>query len=139
MGFCAFLEDHKNAQNPTRNFQKCTTLYQELTTMHKIPRGTSKYAQNPTRIFQKCTKSHGFCAYLEVPRGILCIFVSSSYNVVHFWKFLVIFCAFLEFPHGKGYTCPFDPFTLSSIGHLNQSLLIVEIAKIKYVKNHIIS
>ena len=48
----------KNAQNPTRNFQKCTTLYEKLTTMHKIPRGTSKYAQNPTRIFQKCTKSH---------------------------------------------------------------------------------
>jgi hypothetical protein len=56
----------------------------------------------------------GFCAYLEVPRGILCIFVSSSYNVVHFWKFLVIFCAFLEFPHGKGYTCPFDHFTFFS-------------------------
>jgi hypothetical protein len=44
--------------NITRNFQKCTTLYEELTKMHKIPRGTSKYAQNPTMIFQKCTKSH---------------------------------------------------------------------------------
>jgi hypothetical protein len=21
------------------------------------------------------------------------------------------FCAFLEFPHGKAYTCPFHPFT----------------------------
>jgi hypothetical protein len=56
----------------------------------------------------------GFCAYLEVPRGILCIVVSFSYNVVHFWKFLVGFCAFLEFPHGKGYTCPFDPFNFFS-------------------------
>ena len=53
----------------------------------------------------------GFCAYLEFPHGILCIFVSSSYNVVHFWKFLVGFCAFLEFPHGKAYTCSFHPFT----------------------------
>ena len=53
----------------------------------------------------------GFCAYLEVPRGILCIVVSFSYNVVHFWKFLVGFCAFLEFPHGKAYTCSFHPFT----------------------------
>jgi hypothetical protein len=44
----------------------------------------------------------GFCAYLEVLRGILCIVVSFSYNVVHFWKFLVGFCAFLEFPRGKG-------------------------------------
>jgi hypothetical protein len=31
----------------------------------------------------------GFCAYLEVPHGILCIF----------WKFFVGFCAFLEVLH----------------------------------------
>ena len=47
----------KTAQNPTRNFQKCTKWYEELLKMHKIPWGTSKDAQNPTRNFQKCTKS----------------------------------------------------------------------------------
>jgi hypothetical protein len=51
--------------------------------MHKIPPGSSENAQNPMRDF------------------------------VHFWKFLVGFCAFLEFPHGKAYTCPFHPFTFS--------------------------
>jgi hypothetical protein len=49
VGFCAFLEvPHvilcsfgssysKNAQNPMRNFQKCTKLYEELPKMHKMP------------------------------------------------------------------------------------------------------
>jgi hypothetical protein len=40
----------------------------------------------------------GFCSLLEVPRGILCIFGSSSCDLVQFWKFLVGFCAFLEVP-----------------------------------------
>ena len=31
----------------------------------------------------------GFCAYLAVPHGILCIFESSSWDFVHFWKFLM--------------------------------------------------
>ena len=44
--------------NPTRNFQKCTKSHEELSKMHKIPRGTSKNAQNPMRNFQICTKSH---------------------------------------------------------------------------------
>jgi hypothetical protein len=28
----------------------------------------------------------GFCAFLEVPHIILCIFGSSSWDFVHFWK-----------------------------------------------------
>jgi hypothetical protein len=63
--------------------------------MHKIPRGTSKNAQNYMRKFQKyyLRVPHGIVYIFEVPRGILCIFGISSYNFVHFWKFLVGFCA----------------------------------------------
>jgi hypothetical protein len=39
-------------------------------------------------------------AFLEDPRGILYTFGSSSWDFVHFWKFLISFCAFLEVPHG---------------------------------------
>ena len=46
----------KIAQNPMRNFQKCTKWYEELPKMYKIPWGTSKYVQNPTMILRKCTK-----------------------------------------------------------------------------------
>jgi hypothetical protein len=54
LGFCAFSEDphwicalfevnHEIfAQNPTRNFKKCTKLYEEIPKMHKITQGTSK-------------------------------------------------------------------------------------------------
>jgi hypothetical protein len=60
----------KNAQNSTRNFQKCTNLYEELPKMHIIPRGTSKYAQIPTRNFQKCTKSHDWLRIMhKIPWG----------------------------------------------------------------------
>ena len=38
----------------------------------------------------------GFCSYLEVSPGILCIFGRSSLNFGHFWKFLMGFSAFLE-------------------------------------------
>ena len=63
----------------------------------------------------------GFCASLEDPRGILCIFShgilcifgSSSWDFVYFWKFLMGCCAFLEVPHGQAYTCPFHSFTFS--------------------------
>jgi hypothetical protein len=48
----------ENAQNPRKNFQKCTKSNEELPKMHKITGEASKYAQNPTRIFRKCTKSH---------------------------------------------------------------------------------
>jgi hypothetical protein len=41
----------------------------------------------------------GFCAYLEVSLGNLCIFGSSSWDFGHFWKFFVGFCAFLEVLH----------------------------------------
>jgi hypothetical protein len=41
----------------------------------------------------------GFCAFLEDPGGILCIFGSSSSDFVNFWKFLMEFCEFLEVPH----------------------------------------
>jgi hypothetical protein len=42
----------------------------------------------------------GIVYILEVPPGILCTFVSSSWDFMHFWKFYVGFCAFLEVPHG---------------------------------------
>jgi hypothetical protein len=42
----------------------------------------------------------GFCAFSEDSGGILCIFGSSSWDFVHFLKFLVGFCAFWEVPHG---------------------------------------
>jgi hypothetical protein len=78
-----------------RKFQKCTKCNEELPKMHNIIWGTYKNAKHPMRKFQICTKSHenlpkmhkiswltwnnaGFCAYLEVPHGILCIFGSSS-------------------------------------------------------------
>ena len=54
---------------------------------------------------------HGIVYILEVPHGILCIFERSSWDIVHIWKFLVGFCAFLEFPHGEEYTCSFHSFT----------------------------
>jgi hypothetical protein len=41
----------------------------------------------------------GFCAFLEDPGGVLCIFGSSSWDFAHFWKILVGFFAFLEVPH----------------------------------------
>jgi hypothetical protein len=36
------------------------------------------------------------CAYLEVPHGILCIIRSQSWDFVHFWKILVVFCALFD-------------------------------------------
>jgi hypothetical protein len=54
----------KNAQNPMRNFQKCTN------SQEKLP------------------------AFLEVPHVILCSFGSSLWDFVHFWKFLVGLCIF---------------------------------------------
>jgi hypothetical protein len=45
----------------------------------------------------------GFCAFSEDNRGILCIFGSFSFDFVHFWKFLVEFCAFLEVTRGIVY------------------------------------
>jgi hypothetical protein len=42
----------KNAQNPTRNFQKCTKSQEKLPNMHKIPRGSSENAQNLIMNFQ---------------------------------------------------------------------------------------
>jgi hypothetical protein len=36
----------------------------------------------------------GFCALFEVNHGILCIFRRSSWDFVHFWKFLVGLCIF---------------------------------------------
>jgi hypothetical protein len=126
-------ETSKYAQNHTRIFRKCTKSHEELPKRHKIPHRTSINAQNLTRIFRKCRfcafsedprgilcifgsfsqdcaylrVPHGIVYILEVPRGILCIFGISSYNFVHFWKFLVGFCAFF--------------------------LLAVEIVKIKYM------
>jgi hypothetical protein len=53
MRFCAFSEDPGGilcifgAQNPTRNFQKCTKSNEELPNMHKIPSGSSENAHNP--------------------------------------------------------------------------------------------
>jgi hypothetical protein len=66
---------------------KYTHSHVDLPKMHKIQRGTSKKAQK-------------FWEFLEVHRGILCIFVSSSRDFVQFWMFLVGFCAFLEVPRG---------------------------------------
>jgi hypothetical protein len=48
----------KKAQNPTKNFLRCTLSHEELPKMLKIQRVTSKNAQNPRRNFQICTKSH---------------------------------------------------------------------------------
>jgi lysozyme family protein len=93
MKSCTFSEDPP--QNPTTYSQ-----------IYTIPRGTSKNAQNPRKNFQICTKSHrdlpkmhkipwilvGFCAYLEVSRGILCNLRSSSLDFVHLCKFLMGFC-----------------------------------------------
>jgi hypothetical protein len=42
----------KNAQNPTRNFQKCPKSQEKLPNMHKIPRGSSENAQNPMIYFK---------------------------------------------------------------------------------------
>jgi hypothetical protein len=60
-----------------RNLQKCKTSHEEIPNMHKIP----------------------LCAYLEVPHGICAFFGSSSWDFVHFGKFLMGFCAYLEVPH----------------------------------------
>jgi hypothetical protein len=49
----------------------------------------------------------GFCAFSEDPGGILCIFGSSSWDFVHFRKFLLGFCTFLEvWGTSKMYTIP---------------------------------
>jgi hypothetical protein len=42
----------KNAQNPSRNFQKCPKSQEKLSNMHKIPRGSSENAQNPMNDFK---------------------------------------------------------------------------------------
>jgi hypothetical protein len=47
-----------NAQNPMRNFRKCTKSHDDLLKMHKIPWLTSNNAQNPTSNFHKCKQSH---------------------------------------------------------------------------------
>jgi hypothetical protein len=80
----------------------------------------------------------GFCAYLEVPHGILCIFEnhrgilctfgSSSWDFVHFWKFLISFCAFLEVPHGILYI-----FGISSWQTIHVSILSFHFFSTKYV------
>ena len=60
----------KTAQNPMRNFQKCTKSNEELPKMPKIPGETSKYAQNPTSIFRKCAKSHYWLQIMhKIQRG----------------------------------------------------------------------
>jgi hypothetical protein len=90
MGFCAFLE------------VLCGILClfgEELPKRHKIPHRTSKNAQNPMRNLQKCTKSNEEHPK-KVPHGILCIFGSSMWDFVPFWKFLMGFCAFLQDPGG---------------------------------------
>ena len=69
----------------------------------------------------------GFCASLEDPRGILCIFShgilcifgSSSWDFVYFWKFLMGFCVFLEVPHGM--LCIFESSSWTSV-HMSISL-----------------
>jgi hypothetical protein len=87
---------------------KYAQSYEELPKMHKIPRGTSKYAQNPRRNFQKCTKSHEELPKLNnITWGISKKVQNPTMN------FQKGFCAVLEFPHGKAYTCPFHPFTFS--------------------------
>jgi hypothetical protein len=45
----------------------------------------------------------GFCAFLEVPHGILCIFRSSFWDFVHYSKSIMGFCAFSEDPCGMLY------------------------------------
>jgi hypothetical protein len=69
MGFCAFLEDPggvlcifgSSSWDFTHfwkflvgfcAFQKCTKSHEELTNVHKIPRGSSKNAQNPMIDFE---------------------------------------------------------------------------------------
>jgi hypothetical protein len=69
VGFCAYLEvpsvilelpeinkiprgTYKIAQNPMRNFQRCTKSHKKLPNMHKIPRGSSENAQNPMIDFE---------------------------------------------------------------------------------------
>ena len=42
----------------------------------------------------------GFFALMEVPRGILCIIRSQSWDFVHFQKIIVGFCALFEVIHG---------------------------------------
>ena len=45
----------------------------------------------------------GFCAFLEVPRWILCIFRSSFWDFVDYSKLIMGFCAFSEDPRGMLY------------------------------------
>jgi hypothetical protein len=79
---------YKNAKHPMRKFQICTKSHENLPKMHKISWLTWNNAQNPMicAFFGSSSWDFvhfgkflmGFCAYLEVPRGILCIFRSSS-------------------------------------------------------------
>jgi hypothetical protein len=99
----------------------CTKSNVELPKKRKITGEASKYAQNPTSIFRKCTKSHDwlqimhkiprwssenaqdlllwFCAFLEVPRWILCIFGRST------WE-----CVYLRGPRGIVYILEVPPW-----------------------------
>jgi hypothetical protein len=52
----------------------------------------------------------GICAFFEVPHGILCIFGSSLWDFVPFWKFLMGFCAFLEDPASENAQNPMIDF-----------------------------
>jgi hypothetical protein len=86
VGFCELFEvnhgilcifrrsswDFVHAQNPTRFFRKCTKSHEELPKMHKIPGETSKIFVSSSRDFvQFWMFLVGFCAFLEVPRGIV--------------------------------------------------------------------
>jgi hypothetical protein len=61
----------------------------------------------------------GFCAFLEVPHGILCIYGRPWWDFVHIWKFLMGFSALLEVPRGifcifGSSSCDFVQFLSSS-------------------------
>jgi hypothetical protein len=76
----------KNAQNPTRNFQKCTKSQEKLPNMHKISRGSCAFLEVPNGMF----------CILEVLHVIFCIFGRNSQDVVQFLKF---FIGLLEVPY----------------------------------------
>ena len=58
--------------------------------------GFSAFLEVPHGIVRILEVSYEICALLEVPRGIFCMFGSSSWDFVHYWKSIKGSCAFSE-------------------------------------------
>ena len=105
MGFCAYLEvPHRILGifgSSSWNFVHFCKFFKRFCAVLDVPRGILCIFGSSSWDCAYLRVPHRIVYILEVHHGILCIIGSQSRDYVHFWKFLMGFCAFLEFPHGK--------------------------------------